>query len=115
MMSGFSIALELIALALGALVILACHRNDVQRNVFAKFIGYFVVICSFVGLIVSIIACFIYWMNSNNTSMHRSDFYYEQQNLIKPSEEILDNNKIKDSAAPATPPTKNGVPLPAQP
>jgi hypothetical protein len=69
---GVAIALELIALSVGALVIIACHdyrdaREYVQRNVFPKFIGYFTVIIAFVALLGSLIACFSYWMDAGGT------------------------------------------------
>lgn len=66
---GVAIGLELIALAVGALVIIACHnsREDSRINVFPKFVGYFTVIIAFIALLGSVIACFNYWMDAGGT------------------------------------------------
>lgn len=78
---GIAIALELIALALGSLVIIGCHhrygydREETRLNIFPKFVGYFTVIVAFIALISSLIACFNYWMDmggtvKSNTNIH---------------------------------------------
>jgi hypothetical protein len=105
---GMSIALELIALSVGALLVIFCHRYNNQATVFPKFIGYFTIIIAFITLIGSIISCFIYWMDggtrdiSIDPGLGISPPVYQPDSRIQDHEEAiqpppaLDNYKTKD-------------------
>jgi len=102
---GVAIALELIALSVGSLVIIACHasREDTRLNVFPKFVGYFTVIIAFIALIGSLIACFSYWMDMGGTVKSRK--HIDMPVLLPTTSTDSDIHKIPPSPTPTPTPT----------
>lgn len=109
---GVAIALELIALAVGALVIIACHsREDSRINVFPKFVGYFTVIIAFIALLGSTIACFNYWMNAGGTVRNINS---QMPVMSPPHAPPMQNSLPSTSPTPPEPPRPPTPPTPSE-